>query len=383
MIIKRMIINKRIYLMLTLLLMLVLLMTACAPGSGEAGSGKHGEAAGDAADGGATDSGMTGGGSSGGGITGGGDSNSGAAGGAAGGGTTGGSSTAQTQTPGSSTPGGSGGTGGSGGIPGDDSWRIRIIGGNGEEVRSFTELELVATLADMPALPSGIPGQFAHVYSTVNNWPTTRFYAAEGYSVASILMAAGLYDAAQTVSFRADDGYSVSLTREQIFAAQRYFPHVNENEDGAEPVYPIIAWRWREGSDDLGAVRDENPCLIFGQRNPFEHTNPAFVENVSEIIVSTAPCEKWPPALTFPAPGLIASGETVKLQHPDYGLVKMHYTLDGGDPTMLSPMYNPSTYQPELNVPIPITEPTVIKAIVFGYGKADSDIAVFEFTPQG
>jgi len=354
-----MIINKRIYLLLALFLMLVLLMTACAPGNGAAGSGKHGEAAGDAA-GGAMGS----------------DSNSGAAGRD----TTGGGSAAQTQTPGSSTPGGSGG---SGGIPGDDSWRIRIIGGNGEEVRSFTELELMSALADMPALPSGIPGKFAHVYSTVNNWPTTRFYAAEGYTVASILMAAGLYDAAQTVSFRADDEYSVSLTREQIFAAQRYFPHVNENEDGAEPVYPIIAWRWREGSDDLGAVRDENPCLIFGQRNPFEHTNPAFVENVSEIIVSTAPCEKWPPASTFPAPGLIASGETVKLQHPDYGLVKMHYTLDGSDPTMLSPMYNPSTYQPELNVPIPVTEPTVIKAIVFGYGKEDSDIAVFEFTPQG
>jgi hypothetical protein len=44
-------------------------------------------------------------------------------------------------------------------------------------------------------------------------------------------------------------------------------------------------------------------------------------------------------------------------------------------------MYNISTYQPELNVPIPITEPTVIKVLVRGYGMNDSEIAVFEFTP--
>ena len=366
-------------LMLVLVLSQLLLTTACAPGGGAAGGNTTGSAAGgDSNSGGKPGDGTIGSGAAGS------ESNSGSAtGGSAGGDTTGGGSAAQQQPPSSTTPGSSGSSGSSGGISADDTWRIRIIGGNGEEVLSFTELELTAALAGMPALPSGIPGQFAHVYSTVNNWPSARFYAAEGYTVASILMAAGLYDTAQTVSFRAGDGYSVSLTREQIFAAQRYFPHVNENEDGAEPVYPIIAWRWREGTDDMGAVRDENPCLVFGQRNPFEHTNPAFVENVSEIIVSTAPCEKWPPASTFPAPGLIASGETVKLQHPDYGLVKMHYTLDGSDPTMLSPMYNPSTYQPELNVPIPITEPTVIKAIVFGYGKEDSDIAVFEFTPQG
>jgi len=133
----------------------------------------------------------------------------------------------------------------------------------------------------------------------------------------------------------------------------------------------------------LGGIRDDNPCLIIGQRNPFEHTNPAFVENISEIIVSDAPCEAWPPATTFPKPEFIAAGELVKLQHPDYGLVKLHYTLDGSEPTMLSPMYNPSTYRPELNVPIPITGPTVIKVLVCGYGKSDSEIAVFEFAPKG
>ena len=252
--------------------------------------------------------------------------------------------------------------------PGDsDAWRIRVIGSAGE-VWSFTETDLTEP--------------FTHVYSTINNWPTPRFYAAEGYSVASILMAAGLYETAQTVTFRGADGYEISMTREQLLAPQYFYPQVGENEEGAEPVFPIIAYRWREGTDDLEKLRDNKPGLIIGQRNPFEHTNPAFVVGVAEIIVSETPCEVWPAASTFPLPGPIAKGETVKLQHPDYGLVKLHYTLDGSEPTMLSPMYNPSTYQPELNVPIPIIEPAVIKALVYGYGKANSEIVVFEFIPQ-
>ena len=250
------------------------------------------------------------------------------------------------------------------------AWRICIVDPAGAEVWSFTEAELAEMLEP-----------FAHAYSTVNNWPTTRFYAAEGYSLADILVAVGLYDAAQTVYFRAADGYQVSFTAEQLFSPQYHYPQVGENGGGAEQVFPIIAYRWREGTKNLSEVSDNKPCLIIGQRNHLEHTNPAFVVGVAEILVDYAPCEKWPTATTFPLPGPIAVGETVKLQHPDCGLVKLHYTLDGSEPTTLSPMYNPSTYQLELNRPIPITEPTVIKVLVRGYGKADSEIAVFEFTP--
>ena len=130
----------------------------------------------------------------------------------------------------------------------------------------------------------------------------------------------------------------------------------------------------------MGDIREDKPTLIIGQRNPFEHTNPAFVEGVAEIVVDGDACDAWAAATTFPLPGAIAAGETVKLQHPDYGLVKLFYTLDGSDPTMLSAMYNPSVYQPELNVPIPIEGPTVIKVIAVGYGKNDSEVAEFSFT---
>ena len=261
-------------------------------------------------------------------------------------------------------------------IDDEDAWRINIISTAGDLLWSFTEGEL-------KRLPPELACDFSHAYSTINNWPTPRFYAAEGYSVEGILQAAGVLDTAQTVTFRAADGYEAGLTREQLLSPQFFYPQVGEKDNGAIQVKPIIAYRWRDGTDDLSEVYENKISLIFGQRNPFEHTNPAFVANVSEIIVDDAPSETWAAADTFPPAGPIAEGETVKLQHPLYGLVKLHYTLDGSDPTPLSTMYNPSTFQPELNKPIPITGPTTIKVLVTGYGKNDSEIAEFEFWSVG
>jgi len=87
----------------------------------------------------------------------------------------------------------------------DDSWAIRIIGSAGDEVRSFTERDLTSLIPEQ--------GRFKHVYSTINNWPVSRFYAASGYSIIVILRAVDLLDTAQTVTFRAADGYEISLTR--------------------------------------------------------------------------------------------------------------------------------------------------------------------------
>jgi len=256
-------------------------------------------------------------------------------------------------------------------------WLVSVIGPTDEEVWSFTETELGNTLQNMDSIHES--NLFTHVYSTINNWPSARFYVAEGYSVAAILEAAGLYEIAQTITFRGSDGYEMSLTRDQLLESRYFFPNVGENDEGAEPVIPIIAYRWREGTDDLNSLRDENPSLIIGQNNPFEHTNPVFVFDISYIIVSDMPPETWPTASTFPQPGIIPYGDTVNLQHPNFGQVKLHYTLDGSEPSILSPMFNPSTFQLELNAPIPITEPTTIKVIVYGFGRAESEIAVFEF----
>ena len=254
-------------------------------------------------------------------------------------------------------------------------WIIRVVTTAGEELWRFTE-------SGLNALLQGQLNFSAYVYSTINNWPSSRFYVAEGYGVASILRAAGVYETAQTVIFRAGDGYEVSLTRDQLFSGQYYFPQVGESDAGAEQVQPIIAYRWREGSADIGEVREDKPIFIFGQQTPYEHTNPAFVVGVTEIVIDTDACETWQAADTFPQPGAIEPGAAVKLQHPYFGLVKMYYTLDGSEPTARSLLYNPSTYQTELNKPIPIAGPVVIKVLVTGYGRNDSEIAVFEFWPE-
>ena len=256
-----------------------------------------------------------------------------------------------------------------------EGWIIRVENTAGEILFEFTEAELRTLLQAGHEIN-------ACVYSTINNWPSARFFVAEGWGVRGLLQASGVFETVRRVTIRAADGYEVSLTREQLFGEQFYFPRVGESFEEAVPVEPMIAYRWREGTDDISEVRDDKPVFIFGQRTPYEHTNPAFVVGVAEIIVDFEPCEAWQAADTFPRPGLIEPGETVKLQHPFFGLVKMYYTLDGSEPTMLSALYNPSTYQTELNKPIPVTEPVTIKVLVTGYGRDDSEVAVFDFRPE-
>ncbi|MBR0375808.1 MAG: chitobiase/beta-hexosaminidase C-terminal domain-containing protein, partial [Firmicutes bacterium] len=56
---------------------------------------------------------------------------------------------------------------------------------------------------------------------------------------------------------------------------------------------------------------------------------------------------------------------------------KIYYTLDGSEPDVYSAMYNPSTYQPELNTPIEVTGDMTVRAFASGYGRADSPVAEF------
>lgn len=237
------------------------------------------------------------------------------------------------------------------------------------------------TLGELADLPNS---GFQHVYSTINNWPASRFYAAKGINVRSILKAAGVLDKAQVITFRSRDSYKVSFTREQLLDTKRYFyPKIKDGlTDMAQTVEPIIAYEYKEGSGNMEAAEPGKPCLIIGQSNPLEHTNPAFIVNVSEIIISNKEVSAWEPATTFPKEGKIAVGEAVKLQHKYFGQVKLHYTLDGSEPTELSPMYNISTYQPGLNLPIPITKDTVIKVLATGYGKKNSAVTSFVFDAQ-
>jgi len=258
---------------------------------------------------------------------------------------------------------------GQGAAQGQDAQEISVSGDG-------IDGELTFTLPELKAMQDAV---FEHVYSTINNWPAAKFYAARGIRVATVLKAAGVLETAKLITFRSNDSYEVTLTRRQLLEDEQfYFPSVESGSgEGAEKVEPILAYEFKEGSSDMAKTMPEEFCLIIGQRNYAEHTNPALVENIKEIVVSAAPPEKWQQAGIFPVSGRVSAGDSIKLQHPEFGLVKLFYTVDGSDPTEMSAMYNPSTYQPELNKPIVFNESAVLKVLVTGYGREDSDIAVF------
>ncbi|OPZ72506.1 MAG: hypothetical protein BWY80_01115 [Firmicutes bacterium ADurb.Bin456] len=163
-----------------------------------------------------------------------------------------------------------------------------------------------------------------------------------------------------------------------------YYPEVHlEDPSGAVPAEPIIAYAYKESSDNPGEAGADDLCLIMPQADVREQTNLAFIKGVKEILVTEEDPGKWEKAGAYPRAGTIAGGDTVKLQHKDLGKVKMYYTLDGSTPTWASMLYNPSTYQPELNKPIRIDRDTTIKVLVRGFGKNDSDIAEFHYRIKG
>jgi hypothetical protein len=252
------------------------------------------------------------------------------------------------------------------------SEKVVVITGNG--VLKETRI----TLEEMLKLPDA---RFEHVYSTINNWPTKKKFAARGVKLAAALKAAGVKDEAKCITVKGEDGYEWSFTREQLLETKRYyFPGVIEGDPAnAEPVEPLIAYEYMESSDKLSEARADSLCLIMPQANVNEQTNHTFVRGVNGIIVTVDDPGKWVAAAVFPLAGKIDGGDTVKLQHKEKGKVKMYYTLDGSTPSENSTLYNPSTYQPGLNKPIVIDKDTVIKVLVKGFGKYDSDIAEYHF----
>lgn len=234
------------------------------------------------------------------------------------------------------------------------------------------------TLQEMLELPDA---RFEHVYSIINNWPTKKKCVARGVKLAVVLQAAGIKDEAKSITVKGEDGYEWSFTREELLETKRYyFPGVLDGDPaGAEPVEPLIAYEYMENSDQLSEAREDSLCLIVPQANVNEQTNHAFVKGINEIVVTVDDPGKWDTATVFPQEGIIPRGDTVKLQHREIGKVKIYYTLDGSIPTEQSTLYNPSTYQPELNKPIVIDQDTTIKVLVKGFGKYDSDIAEFYY----
>lgn len=119
---------------------------------------------------------------------------------------------------------------------------------------------------------------YQQVYSTINTWPTKRFYIARGVRLKQLLDLAGIQDEAKVIKFYSYDGYEVSLTVKELLKDKRYYyPHLMENggSDGSvagssadkEEVDAILAWESAESSTDPEEMNDMNALLlIFGQR---------------------------------------------------------------------------------------------------------------------
>ncbi|MGI6307780.1 MAG: hemoblobin-interacting domain-containing protein [Dethiobacteria bacterium] len=274
---------------------------------------------------------------------------------------------------------------------------VTIIGNGVENEKTFTLAELEAMRVDENKWVE------ARLYSSINTWPTKKWYAAEGVKLAKLLEEAGIKDEAKLITVKSRDGYRMTFTKKQLLDDERYyFPGLKENHeyfgqipgstDKKELVDTILALRSVD-SDNLDGMNDKNaPLLVFGQRWVTEQTNQAFAKYVSEIEVTTTDPEKWDAPAATPSGGTVPVGTLVELSSPIMDADKIYYTTDDTDPSYKSPMYNwiasrwwssRSGELAEINHPIEITADTTIKAVTIGIGKEDSDIVTFKYQVPG
>jgi DMSO/TMAO reductase YedYZ molybdopterin-dependent catalytic subunit len=240
------------------------------------------------------------------------------------------------------------------------------------------------------------------LYSSINTWPSKKWYMGEGPRLIDILEVAGIKDDAKVITVKSTDSYKMTFTRKELLEDPRYyFPglmetgggdgggHLPGSPDGAEPVDAIIALKSID-SDQAEYMNDLNaPLLLFGQRWVTEQTNHAFAKYVSEIEVSTATPGKWAVPTSSHPSGTYPVGTQIRLESEYNDADKVYYTTDNTNPTVKSPMYNWiasrwwGSRQDDLDIvnhPIEINSDTTIKAVTIGLGKEDSDIVTFEYT---
>ena len=268
-----------------------------------------------------------------------------------------------------------------------------------------TPLEL--TQAELEAME-----QYEHVYSTINTWPTKRWYIARGVKLRDLLSLAGFKETEATlIKFIAADDYEMTLTVKELLVDKRYyFPGLKENHptegsipgspEGAVEVEPIISLVAAEDSEDPEEMDDRNaPMLVLGQRAVTEQTWLLFVKYVKKIEVLNTPLEKWDaPKVNVPDGMALPPGTQLKLENKDTDADKIYYTTDGSEPTLDSPMFNWSARRwweqrgdvDSINIPLEIVKEmisdnvggrdvVVLKMKTIGPGKEDSEVATYTF----
>lgn len=243
--------------------------------------------------------------------------------------------------------------------------------------------------------------QYQHVYSAINTWPTKKWYVGKGVKLKDLLDEAGIKNSAEQIRFTASDGFTTTLTVQELLKDERYyFPNFKDNDTnlghipgsaaGAKEVEPILALESADGTADPDYMNDTSALLLMiGQRAVTEQTGQLFIKNVDEIEVLTDEPEQWDEPQADPDSGSVDPGTLIKLSNKHNDDDKIYYTLDGSTPTLSSPMYNWiasrwwSSREDDLdsiNCPIEINSDTTLKAITIGPGKEDSEVVTFSYT---
>lgn len=242
--------------------------------------------------------------------------------------------------------------------------------------------------------------QYQHVYSTINTWPTKKWYVGKGVKLRDLLNLAGIKADAQLINFTSSDGYTVTLMVKELLKDKRYyFPRLKDNNanDGsipgsakdAEEVEPILALLSTEDSNNPDDMTDMDALLLIcGQRAVTEQTNSIFLKYISKIEVLTTAPQKWDNPQASVSSGEVSPGTIMELSNKRNDTDKIYYTTDGSTPTINSPIFNWSSkrwwsQRPDslknINKPLDIKNGLIIKAITIGPGRADSDVVTFSY----
>ncbi|MBR2539260.1 MAG: chitobiase/beta-hexosaminidase C-terminal domain-containing protein [Mogibacterium sp.] len=257
---------------------------------------------------------------------------------------------------------------------------------NGEIMHEFTA-------DDLDAIAVG-EGDRLYTYSSWNTYPTYKTKSVNGPSVLGILKAAGVYDSLSSDStlLFTDGAYKASFTKYQLLEEPRYYypngksakptegPAPEESYEGAVKVDAIV---FNSGAND-GLV------LLVGQAAPNDENNPAFVQYLNTIDISTAGIQKCDlPVPSIASDSFCSKGQTIDFGNANKNLEYVYYTLDGSEPDYGSQLYNSGMNQGIVTAPkLPDYGDYTIKVKVKGYGKADSDVGTYTYhvrpeTPAG
>ncbi len=244
--------------------------------------------------------------------------------------------------------------------------------------------EVKFTMADLQALP-----QKTYTYSGYNHWPSLQIFKdITGPTLKTILDVAGLKDNATMIRFKISDDVYSEFTKEQLLDETRYYFPDGEDEDNLGKWPPTRSEKGKVRVETMLALNESHGKLIYGQCALNEPTccKNQMLGGLCEggtIEVLTTPLAQWEEPTADPAPGQVATGTQVTLQHLDgspYHAI-VYYTLDGSEPTYGSNVFNISypTFQPELNKPIPVKGSMTIKTKTIGMGKLDSEVMTYQY----